>query len=97
MCTLCTALVLIRPIYLILLTCHMSRASLYRPCLPLLTVVWAIRLIILQHVGDVLVRSITLHLAEAHGAHVDAGGTDNTGDLGVHEGSVATLCLRAGH
>ena len=74
-----------------------SKRSVHKPCLPLLTVVWAVSLIILQHVGDVLVRGIALHLAEAHGAHVDAGGTDNTGDLGVHKGSVATLCLRAGH
>ena len=65
--------------------------------LPLLAVVGTIGLVILQHVGNVLVRGIALHLAEAHGANVDARGTDDTGDLGVHEGSVASLCLRAGH
>ena len=37
------------------------------------------------------------HLAEAHGAHVDAAGANNTRELGVHESSVATLSLRAGH
>eukprot|EP00438_Fugacium_kawagutii_P012061 Skav228750 [mRNA] locus=scaffold1034:4673:6050:+ [translate_table: standard] len=65
--------------------------------LPLLTVVRTICLVILQHVSNVLVGGITLHLAKAHGAHVDAGSTDDSGDLGVHEGSVTTLGLRAGH
>ena len=65
--------------------------------LPLLVVVGAIGLIVLKHEGDVLVGGIALHLAEAHGAGVDAGGTDNSGDLGVHEGGVAALRLGAGH
>ena len=65
--------------------------------LPLLVVVGAIGLIVLKHEGDVLVGGIALHLAKAHGAGVDAGGTDNSGDLGVHEGGVAALGLGAGH
>ena len=65
--------------------------------LPLLVVVGAIGLIVLQHEGDVLVGGIALHLAEAHGAGVDAGRTDNSGDLRVHEGGVAALGLGAGH
>ena len=65
--------------------------------LPLLVVVGAIGLIVLKHEGDVLVGGIALHLAEAHGAGVDAGRTDNSGDLRVHEGGVAALGLGAGH
>ena len=65
--------------------------------LPLLSVVRTIGLIILQHVSNVLIGGITLHLAEAHGAHVDARSTDDSGDLGVHKGSVTTLGLGAGH
>ena len=58
-------------------------------------VVWPISFILLQHEGNVLIRSITFHLAKAHGASVNAACTYDTGDLGVHEGSVATLSLRA--
>ena len=65
--------------------------------LPLLVIVGAIGLIVLKHEGDVLVGGIALHLAEAHGAGVDAGRTDNSGDLRVHEGGVASLGLGAGH
>ena len=65
--------------------------------LPLLVIVGAIGLIVLKHEGDVLVGGIALHLAEAHGAGVDAGRTDDSGDLRVHEGGVAALGLGAGH
>ena len=65
--------------------------------LPLLVVVRAIGRVILQHEGNVLVRGITLHLAKAHGASVDAGRADDTGDLRVHEGGVSSLGLGAGH
>merc|ERR1719414_2207198 len=64
--------------------------------LPLLAVVGPVGHVPLQHVGDVLVRGITFHLPEAHGSHVDAAGSNDTGDLGVHEGGVPTLSLRAG-
>mmetsp|Transcript_39195 Transcript_39195/g.99544 ORF Transcript_39195/g.99544 Transcript_39195/m.99544 type:complete len:477 (+) Transcript_39195:555-1985(+) len=64
--------------------------------LPILVVVWAIRLVLLQHERDVLIRGVSLHLAEGHGADMDAAGADDAGDLGVDEGRVATLRLRAG-
>mmetsp|Transcript_78150 Transcript_78150/g.171343 ORF Transcript_78150/g.171343 Transcript_78150/m.171343 type:complete len:728 (+) Transcript_78150:314-2497(+) len=64
---------------------------------PLLMVVRAICGVLLQHVGDVLVAQLALHLAEGHGADVDPAGSQDTGHLRVHEGSVATLALRAGH
>merc|ERR1712151_962226 len=65
--------------------------------LPLLVIVRAISLVVLQHVCDALVRSIALHLAEAHGADVDAAGADDPRELRVHEGCVAALGLRACH
>ena len=65
--------------------------------LPLLVIVGAIGLIVLQHEGNVLVGSISLHLAKAHGACVDAGGSDDTRNLGVDKGSVAALGLGARH
>jgi len=65
--------------------------------LPLLMVIGTVSLILLQHVRNALVRRIALHLAEAHGADVDAAGTDDPGDLRVHEGGVAALRLRARH
>merc|ERR1712216_976301 len=78
---------------------HASRddGSCLRHALPFLVVVWAIGLVVLKHEGNVLVAGITLHLAKAHGAHVDAAGTNDTTDLGVHKGSVTTLSLGAGH
>ena len=63
----------------------------------LLTGVRTMCLVILQHVSNVLVRGIAFHLAEAHGADMDARSTDDTRDLGVHKGSVTKLGLRAGH
>ena len=65
--------------------------------LPLLTVVGAVSLVVLQHEGDVLVGGIALHLAEAHGAGVDARRANDSGDLGVHKGGVAALGLGTGH
>merc|ERR1711976_96250 len=64
--------------------------------LPLLMKVRAVGLIILQHECNTLVRRVTLHFAEAHGANMDAAGTNDTGNLGVHKGSVATLSLGTG-
>merc|ERR1719412_505342 len=44
--------------------------------LPLLLVVGSISYVILKHVCNELVRSVTLHLAEAHRSDVNAAGTD---------------------
>merc|ERR1719220_562525 len=63
--------------------------------LPLLVVVGAISFVLLQHVCNALIRSITLHLAEAHCADVDAAGPDNPRDFSVHESRVSTLSLGA--
>mmetsp|Transcript_62305 Transcript_62305/g.163596 ORF Transcript_62305/g.163596 Transcript_62305/m.163596 type:complete len:616 (+) Transcript_62305:129-1976(+) len=68
-----------------------------RHALPLLVVVRAIGLVLLQHVRNALVRGITLHLTEGHGANMDAAGTHDAGELRVHEGRVAALRLRARH
>merc|ERR1711977_328433 len=78
---------------------HASRddGSCLRHALPLLVVVWAIGLIILKHEGNVLVAGITLHLTKAHGSDVDATGTNDAGDLGVHKRGVSTLSLGACH
>jgi hypothetical protein len=51
--------------------------------------------VILKHVCDEFVGSITLHLAKAHGAHMDATGTNDAGDFGVHECRVSPLRLWA--
>merc|ERR1719412_2178663 len=64
--------------------------------LPLLLVVRSISNVILKHVCNELVRSVTLHLAEAHRSDVNAAGTDDTRDFGVHERSVSPLRLGAG-
>ena len=64
--------------------------------LPFLLVVWSLSHVILKHVRDKLVRSITFHFAETHGANMDAAGTDDSGDFGVHKGRVSPLRLGAG-
>ena len=61
--------------------------------LPLLLVECAIGLVVLQHQSSVLVGRVALHLAEAHGACVDAGCTDNSGGFGARKGGVAELSL----
>merc|ERR1719216_410808 len=63
---------------------------------PLLVVVGAIGLVLLQHVCDALVRRVALHLAKAHSANVDAAGSDDAGELSVHECRVSALRLGAG-
>merc|ERR1719220_1772949 len=64
--------------------------------LPLLVIIGPIGFVLLQHVGDALVGGIALHLAETHGADMDATCPYDAGDLGVHESSVTTLSLGAG-
>merc|ERR1711941_54841 len=64
--------------------------------LPLLVVVGAISLVLLQHVSNALIRSIALHLAKTHGADVDATSPDDPGDFGVHKSRVSALSLGTG-
>merc|ERR1719373_1555834 len=64
--------------------------------LPLLMVVGTISLVLLQHVSNALVGSIALHLAETHGADVDATCPDDPGDFGVHKSRVSALSLGTG-
>jgi hypothetical protein len=66
-----------------------------RHVLPILVVVRTIRLALLQHEGDVLVRIVALHLAETPGANMDSSGTDDARNLGVNKRRVTTLSLRA--
>jgi hypothetical protein len=66
-----------------------------RHALPFLVVIRSIRLVLLQHERDVLVRSIILHLTEAHGANMDAAGSNDARNLGVDESCVTALSLRA--
>merc|ERR1719414_2950976 len=63
--------------------------------LPFLVVVGPVGLVLLQHVCDALVGCIPLHLAEAHGADMDAARPDDTGELGMYECGVSSLCLWA--
>merc|ERR1719168_452058 len=65
--------------------------------LPLLMVVGTISLVLLQHVSNALVRRIALHLAETHGADVDATCPDDPGDFGVHKSRVSALSLGTGN
>merc|ERR1719412_2043377 len=64
--------------------------------LPLLLVVGSISNVILKHVCNELVRGVPLHLAKAHSPNMNATGTDDTRDFGVHECSVSSLRLGAG-
>jgi hypothetical protein len=52
-------------------------------------------LVCLQHERDVLVRSIIFQFTEAHGANMDAAGTNDARNLGVDESCVTALSLRA--
>merc|ERR1719433_1247451 len=63
--------------------------------LPFLFVVRSLSLVILKHVCDELVGSITFHLAKTHGSYMDTAGTNDAGDFGVHECRVSPLCLWA--
>jgi hypothetical protein len=52
-----------------------------RHALPPLVVVGTIRLVPLPHESNVLIRSIALHLSEAHGSDLDAAGADEAKTL----------------
>merc|ERR1712137_445401 len=63
--------------------------------LPSLVIVGPIRLVLLQHEGNVLIGGIALHLPKAHGAHMDAASADDARDLSVHKSRVPALRLGA--
>ena len=52
-----------------------------RHALSLIVAAGTIRLVLLKHERNVLVRSIALHLSEAHGSDVDAAGADDAQNL----------------
>merc|ERR1712008_111147 len=61
-----------------------------------LFVVRSLSLIILKHICDEFIRRITLHLSETHGSDLDATGTNDAGNPGVHKCCISSLCLWAG-
>merc|ERR1712060_1019653 len=65
--------------------------------LPWLTIVRAVRLVLLEHERNVLVRRISLHLPERHRPDMDPAGSDDARNLRVHERRITTLRLWARH
>src|SRR5208282_2562237 len=60
---------------------------------PLLVVVGSIRAVPRDHMGDAAIFRLALHLAEAHGAGVDAGRSLQARHLAQHECGVSPFCL----
>jgi len=78
---------------------HTTRdyGSCLNHALPFLLIVWSLCHIILKHVCNQLIRSVTLHFSKTHSSNVDAAGTNDAGYFGVHKCCVSPLRLWAGN
>merc|ERR1719262_481245 len=61
----------------------------------LMVVIRTVGLVVLEHEGDVLVRGVSFHLAEAHGPNMDAACALNARHFRVHKCRVPALSLWA--